>query len=86
METDRSCSISLFSAALQAGRIARARGMSIAAVRTLIAQHTEVPLPGDRRRFPRVNVATLNVALDELDDPRIPNLGRRRRFSGASFD
>jgi K+-transporting ATPase c subunit len=86
METDRSGSISVFSAVLQAGRIARARGTTSATVRTFIAEHTEPPLPGDRRRAPRVNVAALNLALDELDDPTVPNLGRRRRFSGASFD
>ena len=55
--------ISPASAEAQAGRVAAARGMSVDAVRQLIAAHTE------GRQFgilgePRVNVLALNLALD----------------------
>jgi len=56
--------ISVAAALYQAPRVARARGLSIDAVRALIARHTE------GRQFdilgePRVNVLELNLALDE---------------------
>lgn len=58
--------ISPAAAHYQASRVARARGMAEAAVRDLIARHTE------RRQFaifgePRVNVLQLNLALDMVD-------------------
>ena len=57
--------ISPASAQAQAARIARARGISLQQVQQLIAEHTEgrtLSLLGE----PRVNVLTLNLALDRL--------------------
>ena len=57
--------ISPASAALQVARVARARGLSEAAVRDLVARHTEgrtFGILGD----PRVNVLLLNIALNSL--------------------
>ena len=61
--------ISPASAALQVDRIARARGLSPEAVRTLVARHTarrQLGLLGE----PRVNVLELNLALDSLGGSR----------------
>ena len=55
--------ISVRNAELQAPRVARERGRSLAAVRELVRRHTELPdlgVLGD----PRVNVLVLNLALD----------------------
>ena len=57
--------ISPANAALQVARVARARGVALESVRTLVVQHTA------QRQFgllgePRVNVLLLNLALDSL--------------------
>ncbi|MFC3675449.1 potassium-transporting ATPase subunit KdpC [Ferrovibrio xuzhouensis] len=49
----------------QAPRVAQARGMTIAEVQTLVAQHTERPALGILGQ-PGVNVLTLNLALDKI--------------------
>jgi K+-transporting ATPase ATPase C chain len=57
--------IGVANAEIQARRVARARGLPLAEVETLIAQHTEgrdLGVFGD----PRVNVLLLNRALDQL--------------------
>lgn len=51
-------------AELQAGRVARARGVPVERVRELIRSHTEPPTFGFLGRA-RVNVLELNLALDE---------------------
>jgi K+-transporting ATPase ATPase C chain len=55
--------ISPASAAIQALRVASARGVPVERVRELIAEHTEPPAFGFLGR-PRVNVLELNLALD----------------------
>jgi K+-transporting ATPase ATPase C chain len=60
--------ISPANAALQAARVARARHLEVSKVQALVAMHTE------KRQFgffgePRVNVLTLNIALDSTFGP-----------------
>jgi K+-transporting ATPase ATPase C chain len=57
--------ISLAAAYYQAARVARVRGLSVQAVRTLIAAHARGRWLGFLGE-PRVNVLQLNLALDEL--------------------
>lgn len=57
--------ISPAAAGFQAARVAKARGLSEAAVRDLIAQQTETPLFGLIGE-PRINLLALNLALDAL--------------------
>ena len=63
--------ISPAAAAYQAARVARVRGLTLDAVQTLVAQHTE-----DRQwgvfGEPRVNVLELNLALDGLQSKPQP--------------
>lgn len=56
--------ISIANAELQAGRVARARGVRDAEIRALIRAHTEGPDLGILGE-PGVNVLTLNLALDQ---------------------
>ena len=57
--------ISVAAADYQAARVARARGMSIEAVRTLLAANTRDRTVGVLGE-PRVNVVAVNLALDRL--------------------
>ena len=56
---------SLAAAFYQAARIARARGLPVAAVRAVITAHSQEPWLGVFGE-PRVNVLALNLALDDL--------------------
>ncbi len=58
--------ISPRNAELQAARVATARGLTLARVRTFIAQHTDAADWGVLGE-PRVNVLELNLALDALE-------------------
>ena len=65
--------ISVAAALYQVPRIARERGLTETAVRDLVGQHTE------GRQFgilgePRVNVLTLNLALDAVSPERAPQI------------
>ena len=56
--------ISLAAASYQAPRVARARGLSLDAVKAVIAQHAKTPWLGVVGE-PRVNVLALNLALNQ---------------------
>lgn len=58
--------ISPAAAYVQAGRIAKQRGMSSASVHKLIAQHTEQPFLGVFGP-PKIDILQLNLALDQLN-------------------
>ena len=62
-------------AALQASRVASARGVSIERVREVIPAHTELPTFGFLGR-PRVNVLELNLALDDALGAPQPAAGK----------
>lgn len=53
-------------AAIQVDRVAEARGLEVATVEALVAEHTDEPLAGYVGEA-TVNVLALNVALDELE-------------------
>lgn len=55
--------ISVAAARYQSGRVAAARGISVARIDTLVAQHSELQLAGVVGES-RVNVLALNLALD----------------------
>ncbi len=61
--------ISIAAATYQAARVARARGLKLADIQALIAEHAKGRLLGWLGE-PRVNVLQLNLALDELRAPR----------------
>jgi K+-transporting ATPase ATPase C chain len=63
--------ISLAAAHYQAPRVARVRGLKLAAVQALIARHARGRLFGWLGE-PRVNVLELNLALDEVHAPSAP--------------
>jgi K+-transporting ATPase ATPase C chain len=66
-------------AALQAPRVAAARGVPVERIRELIATHTAPPVWGFLGRA-RVNVLELNLALDAVFGPRRANTaGEARR-------
>ena len=58
-------------AALQEPRVAAARGVSVATVRTLVQKYT-AGRTFDILGEPRVDVLSLNLALDRLNKPAAP--------------
>jgi potassium-transporting ATPase KdpC subunit len=58
--------ISIAAAQYQMARVARARGMQLAALQELVKSHSQGRLWGVLGE-PRINVLELNLALDDLD-------------------
>ena len=70
--------ISPANAAMQAARVARARGVSVDKVNQLIAEYTEAPSLGILGDW-RVNVLRLNLALDQGNSRKASQVAQNRQ-------